>query len=69
MPVDLWLQQAHEPYGGVHRYVAVGPDGLELAGDDLVWTAATTDAMKIAVMVGEVKSGTVYVDEVSLTEE
>ena len=69
MPVDVWLQQTHEPYGGAHKNLVVGPEGLELQGDDLVWTAATTDAMKVAFMVGEVKSGTVYVDDVSLIEE
>jgi hypothetical protein len=69
MNVDVWLQQTHEPYGGAHKSVVVGPEGLTLQGEDLVWTAATRDAMKVAFMVGEVKSGTLFVDEVSLTEE
>ena len=69
MNVDVWIQQTHQPYDGVHKEVVVGPEGLTLHGEDLVWTAATTDAMKVAFMVGEVKSGTLYVDEVSLTEE
>ncbi len=69
MNVDVWIQQTHQPYDGVHKKVVVGPEGLTLHGENLVWTAATTDAMKVAFMVGEVKSGTLYVDEVSLTEE
>lgn len=69
MPVTVYLQQSHDPYGGPSMNLVVGTEVIEIGREDLAWTAEGTDAMKVAFMVGGVKSGTVFVDEVSLIEE
>jgi hypothetical protein len=69
MNVSVFLQQAHEPYGGASKDYVIGTAVTSMAAGDVTWTAPQDDTMVIAFMFGAISSGTFTVDDVSLTEE